>query len=213
MKKYLYLLLLASGSLFAQQLSFWDTYTQALRGDKIAQFQTGVIYERGIGVEVNQSHAAQWYLKSASQGYMDAQYNIGIMYIAGRGVEQNSTAGMMWLASAAKQGDKEAKSLLLEIIDGKHEKHEKPKDEKGKKPLLREMVSISPVRLKTIKPASICDHEGNCESVGAHVTITSKIKSGKYYKVSGTSGKTGWVPYTSEGWISEESVEPSPLAK
>lgn len=68
---------------------FWNTYTAALRGDKDAQFQTGVMFERGIGTDENQSLAAKWYEKASHQGHMDAQYNIGIMYASGRGVEQN----------------------------------------------------------------------------------------------------------------------------
>jgi len=206
MKKYLYLLIFFTSSLFASnQQSFWETYTAALRGDKIAQFQTGVIYERGIGVDVNQSGAAQWYLRSAEQGYMDAQYNIGIMYISGRGVEQNSTLGMMWLSSAAKQGDKESRKLLLEVIDGKYEIPAKSKKSEAIK--IREIVSIQGIRMKTNKDSMICDQNGNCIAIKIHTTVTSRAKSGEYYKVSGIGGKKGWEPYENEGWIHEKDVQ------
>jgi hypothetical protein len=185
--------------------SFWETYTSALRGDKIAQFQTGVIYERGIGVEQNQTQAAEWYKKSAIQGYIDAQYNIALMYASGRGVEKNDGFAMMWLSLAAKQGDREARKLLLEFIDGKYDK--KNKSVSGKTPTIGTPVFITPLRLKTKEGAQICTQDGSCDSYKANTTVTSKIKSGTWYKVSGIGGKNGWEPYEKEGWIDEASVE------
>lgn len=182
--------------------TFWETYTEALRGNKFAQFQTGVIYERGIGVESNQSQAALWYLKSAEQGYLDAQYNVAIMYISGRGVECNTTAGMMWLSVAAKAGDKEAKKLLLDVIEGKYDKV------KTSASLFKisEIKEISGVRLKTNRHTKICDTSGQCIEIKANTTVTSRAKSGSFYKVSGTGGKNGWEPYVGEGWIEESDV-------
>lgn len=181
------------------QKAFWETYTAALRGDKVSQFNVGVIYERGIGVEQNQSMAASWYLKAAQQGHVDAQYNVAIMYVSGRGVDKNVSEGMMWLASAAKHGDKESRKLLLEVIDGKYDNIAKPKLDKG--------VPITAVRMKTIKDTMICDGAGECSPIKAQTTVTSKVKNGSYYKVSGIGGKNGWEPYEKEGWIDEASVE------
>ncbi|WP_310439349.1 tetratricopeptide repeat protein [Sulfuricurvum sp.] len=205
MKKYLYTLLFSS--LFASEIqqSFWETYTAALRGDKVAQFQTGVIYERGIGVEANQTQAAEWYLKSAQQGYIDAQFNVAIMFVRGRGMEHNVTQGMMWLASAAKQGDNESRKLLLDVIDGKYDKTLKSSE--SEKIKIGEVIPIAGIRLKTNKDTKICDQSGSCNMIKAYTTVTSRAKSGKYYKVSGTGGKNGWEPYIGEGWISEEDVQ------
>lgn len=189
----------------AEQESFWETYTAALRGDKVAQFQTGVIYERGIGLEANQTRAAEWYLKSANQGYLDAQFNVAIMLVRGRGVEHNVTQGMMWLASAAKQGDKESRKLLLEVIDGKYDKPLKPSE--SEKIKIGEVIPIAGVRLKTNKDTKICDQSGSCNAIKAYTTVTSRAKSGNYYKVSGIGGKKGWEPYENEGWIDERDVQ------
>jgi hypothetical protein len=183
--------------------TFWDTYAAALRGDKIAQFQTGVIYERGIGVEANQTQAALWYLKSAEQGYLDAQYNVAIMYIGGRGIEENSTAGMMWLSLAAKGGDKEARKLLLDVIDGKYDKVKKEQSTPIK---IVEITPIVGIRLKTNRDTKICTPEGQCVGIKANTTVTSRAKSGSLYKVSGIGGKNGWEPYVGEGWIEESDV-------
>jgi hypothetical protein len=189
----------------AEQESFWETYTAALRGDKVAQFQTGVIYERGIGLEANQTRAAEWCLKSANQGYLDAQFNVAIMLVRGRGVEHNVTQGMMWLASAAKQGDKESRKLLLEVIDGKYDKPLKPTE--SEKIKIGEVTPIAGIRLKTNKDTIICDLSGSCNAIKAYTTVTSRAKSGKYYKVSGIGGKKGWEPYEHEGWIDEGNVQ------
>ncbi len=188
----------------AEQESFWETYTAALRGDKVAQFQTGVIYERGIGVEANQTRSAEWYLKSAQQGYMDAQFNVAIMLVSGRGVEHNITQGMMWLASAAKQGDNESRKLLLDVIDGKYDKPLKSIESEIK---IGEVIPIAGIRLKTNKDTMICDQSGNCTAIKAYTTVTSRAKSGEYYKVSGTGGKKGWEPYEQEGWIHKKDVQ------
>lgn len=203
MKKYLIALLSLLTILTASEpQSFWETYTAALRGDKVAQFQTGVIYERGIGVEENQTMAAQWYEKAAKQGYIDAQYNIAIMYTTGRGVSEDKGLAMMWLSLAAKQGDKEARKLLLEIIDGKH-------DERPKKTAIaftEGLTPISPVRLSTKEGATVCIEGGECSVYPINTTLTSRSKRGKYYKISGIGTATGWQPFAKEGWIDEASV-------
>lgn len=203
MKKYLIILLSFLATLAAEPpQSFWETYTSALRGDKVAQFQTGVIYERGIGVEQNQSMAAQWYEKAAKQGHVDAQYNIAIMYTTGRGVNEDKGLAMMWLSLAAKQGDKEARKLLLEIIDGKHDHHPK----KNTITFSEELMPISPVRMSTKEGAMVCITAEECLAYPANITLTSRSKRGKYYKISGIGTATGWQPFAKEGWIDEGFV-------
>lgn len=210
MKKQLYLLLFLFSTLFASEpeQSFWETYTAALRGDKVAQFQVGVIYERGIGRDANQTQAAQWFEKSAEQGHVDAQYNIAIMYAAGRGVDTDEGKAMMWLAKAAKQKDKEARKLLNDIIDGKLDK--KTSDSENN---YHDAVSdnffetITPTTLITKEGAKACDHKGICIALKANTALTSTSKNGQFYKISGTVTKKGWQEYKKEGWIDENSVE------
>lgn len=222
MKKYLYLLLFLSSSIFASdpQQSFWETYTAALRGDKVAQFQIGVIYERGIGIEQNQTQAAQWYEESARQGYVDAQYNIGIMYASGRGVSQDEGLAMMWLARAAKQKDAESRQLLLKMIDGELDAD---KQSKAKKAVVNKsenveqksvvqtasetIEDITPVTLVAKAGSIVCDEKNQCTPYKTGSVLTSTKKKGKYYKISGIATKRGWQPYEKEGWIDENSVE------
>ena len=123
MKKLLLSICLISSTLFAlpTKQTFWNTYTAALRGEPHAQYETGVMFEQGLGTDSNQSMAVKWYEKAAIAGHKDAQFNLAIMYASGRGVEQNIQFAMMWFASAAKQGDNEARKLLNDIIDNKYE--------------------------------------------------------------------------------------------
>ena len=55
---------------------FW--YRKAAeQGDASAQYNLGVMYENGHGVEQDDEQAVFWYRKAAEQGYADAQYNLG----------------------------------------------------------------------------------------------------------------------------------------
>jgi TPR repeat protein len=105
MKKSLFYIVLLCMQLLAAGNAelFWNTYTAALRGEKEAQFQTGVMFERGIGTDVNQSQAAKWYEKAAIQGHIDAQYNMGLMYASGRGIEVcDDVAGLVCKAGGQR---------------------------------------------------------------------------------------------------------------
>lgn len=183
---------------------FWKIYTNALRGDKIAQFQVGVMYERGMGVDKNESMSALWYEKSAIQGYRDAQYNLGIMYASGRGVDLNDGFAMMWLGLAAKQGDSDAKKLVLDMINGTLNT---PNNTVKVEKISDGTQSIKAVRLSTKQGAKVCDLKGNCTQLSANTTLTSKIKKGSLYKISGIGTTKGWEAYLKEGWISDSSVE------
>ena len=54
-----------------------------------AQFNLGLVYHLGHGVDVNYKKAVEWYKKAAKQGHADAQYSLGIMYERGQGVDVN----------------------------------------------------------------------------------------------------------------------------
>ena len=48
----------------------------AERGDASAQYQLGVCYDKGAGVQANE--AVKWYRKAAEQGYAAALCNLGV---------------------------------------------------------------------------------------------------------------------------------------
>ena len=48
--------------------------------------------------------AAEWYRKSAEQGYARAQCNLGYFYENGRGVEKDLAKAVEWYRKSAEQG-------------------------------------------------------------------------------------------------------------
>lgn len=72
---------------------------------------TGIIKVRII-LRQNTSLAADWFRKSAAQGYSEAQFMLGKCYLAGNGVEKNKEEAMKWLKVATDQGNKEAEAEL-----------------------------------------------------------------------------------------------------
>ena len=85
-------------------LKVFDEFS--LKGDAIAEYKLGKMYDKGERVEKDYKKAKEWFEKAASQGYADAQYSLGNMYKYGRGVEKDS---------------KKAKKLFKEACDGGHQ--------------------------------------------------------------------------------------------
>ncbi len=73
----------------------------AEKGDATAQFNIGVMYAKGQGVQKDDSEAAKWYRKSAEQGDGYAQYSLGMIYKKGVGVAQDYVLAHMWYNLAA----------------------------------------------------------------------------------------------------------------
>ena len=84
-------------------------------GDVEAQFNLGVMYDEGAGVDQDLAVAAGWYQKAAEQGFVDAQANLGMMYYKGHGVPCDHEKATDWFRKAASQGDQEAADYLKQI--------------------------------------------------------------------------------------------------
>ena len=63
---------------------FQEIKVKAEAGDKDAQHNLGVMYERGEGVQQNRKEAVKWYRKAAEQGLAEAQYNLGVTHQKGK---------------------------------------------------------------------------------------------------------------------------------
>ncbi|CCQ72339.1 tetratricopeptide repeat protein [Magnetospira sp. QH-2] len=61
----------------------------AERGNPIAQFHFGALYDRGNGIAKDQEVAFEWFEKAAAQGHMDAQFNLALMLLNGRGAARD----------------------------------------------------------------------------------------------------------------------------
>ena len=95
---------------FATALKEWKPLAE--HGDASAQYNLGVMYEKGQGVPQNDKTAVKWYRLAAEQGDADAQNNLGVMYDKGKGVPQNDKTAVKWYKLAAEQGDATAQTNL-----------------------------------------------------------------------------------------------------
>jgi TPR repeat protein len=76
----------------------------AKQGYADAQFNLGIMYEKGQGVPQDYKSAVKWYRLAAEQGHADAQFNLGVMYANGQGVPQDNKTAVKWYRLAAEQG-------------------------------------------------------------------------------------------------------------
>jgi TPR repeat protein len=73
-----------------------------------AQFNIGLMYDKGQGVPQDYAEAAKWYRKAAEQGNAKGQYALGVMYYTGQGVPQDYAEAAKWYRKAAEQGNTSA---------------------------------------------------------------------------------------------------------
>ena len=77
----------------------------AENGYAASQFNLGVCYKTGRGVNHNVKEAFYWYQKSAENGNVNAQIRIGRCYEFGDGVEKDACSAAKWYQKAADQDD------------------------------------------------------------------------------------------------------------
>lgn len=88
LKKFLILLVLQV-SLFSMMntmnnLSFKELHELAEYGETQAQFQVGMRYYNGMGVNKDLDKAIEWFKKSAKAGHQEAAYYLGLIYLQKR---------------------------------------------------------------------------------------------------------------------------------
>ena len=88
---------------YATAIKEWTPLAE--QGNAIAQYNLGVMYERGWGVVQNYKTAVKWYTLAAEQGNASGQHNLGGMYGNGDGVLQNYIYAHMWFNIAASFGE------------------------------------------------------------------------------------------------------------
>ena len=82
--------------------------TRSEYGDADAQFNLGLMYAQGDGVQQDYVEATEWFRKAAVQGDSDAQFNLGLMYQRADGVPQDLVEAAHWYRRAAEQADAKA---------------------------------------------------------------------------------------------------------
>jgi len=84
----------------------------AAQGESAAQFNLGLMFYLGQGVEQDYVKAVRWYRLAAAQGNAGAQYNLGVMFSTGQGVAQDYVESVRWYRLAAAQGNADAQYNL-----------------------------------------------------------------------------------------------------
>ncbi len=73
-------------------------------GDPQAQFQLGVFYYHGQGVEQNYKTALKWLKRAGEQEHTVSQYWLGVFYELGLDGKQNYKTALYWYKLAGEQG-------------------------------------------------------------------------------------------------------------
>lgn len=82
-----------------------DIHQQAEQGNPKAQYQLGLMYLSGQGIQKDVKAAAKWYRKAAEQGNPEGQFGLGVLYFHGQGLPQDQQEAAKWYRKAAEQGN------------------------------------------------------------------------------------------------------------
>jgi TPR repeat protein len=99
----------------------------ASNGLDVAQYNLGILYFTGRGVEQDHEEALRWLKQAAEQGHTAAQFNVGVLYFNGQGAapswqniwpvslwtrSRNRAEAARWYERAASAGHAEAQYYL-----------------------------------------------------------------------------------------------------
>ena len=98
-------------------LRLWSRIAE--QGDAAAQYNVGVIYYNGLGVDRNFVEALRWYRMSGEQQYSLSEFRLGDMYFWGQGMTRDAVSARRWYRRAAEQGHLSAQLKLATMyLDG-----------------------------------------------------------------------------------------------
>ncbi|MFB3150751.1 MAG: thioredoxin domain-containing protein [Alphaproteobacteria bacterium] len=96
----------------------WESLAEG--GDASAQYNLGLLYHYGLGVERYRVTAAKWYVRAAEGGNAEAQKAVGDLYMEGFWGKRDYAKAAQWYEFAAQQGQIEAQRKLgVLLADGK----------------------------------------------------------------------------------------------
>jgi uncharacterized protein len=78
-------------------------------GESRAQYDLGLMYDRGDGVPQSDAKAMHWYERAAEQGEPRAQYNLGLMHFNGQGTPPDLVRAHYWISLSANRGNARAR--------------------------------------------------------------------------------------------------------
>ena len=111
---------------YEQALRLWLPLAEKDNAD--AQYNLGILYQKGLGVEKNLKTAFIWYKRASANGHTDAMYNLGIMYNKGRVVYRSPKDALKWWEKAAELGNAAAQfNIGVEYFYGRNKGKDVPK--------------------------------------------------------------------------------------
>lgn len=93
-------------------------YERARNGDPEAQFNVGLIYDRGDHGERDATQALKWYQEAADRGLPKSQYTLGAKHGLGRDLPKNKIESFRWIRYAANQGHTPSQWLMASYYFG-----------------------------------------------------------------------------------------------
>jgi len=100
---------------YAKAFTEWKTAAEA--GQAQAQFDLGVLYAQGLGVQRDLTVAERWYRKAAEQGNAEAEFALGQMYSRGWGVPRDEADALRWF-QMANSPDSDGPATDWSVIEG-----------------------------------------------------------------------------------------------
>lgn len=78
--------------------------SKANSGNPEAQFELGIAYDRGLGVDKSESEAMRWYRSAANSGHTEAQNNLAYLYETGPDGLKDMAEAAKWYKRSAIYG-------------------------------------------------------------------------------------------------------------
>ena len=94
------------------ETAFAEWMPLAERGSGDAQYNIGILYQYGLGVEIDFAVAALWYRRAAEQSHPNAQAKLGYLLARGLGIAKDLAESARWFREAAEQGVADARFNL-----------------------------------------------------------------------------------------------------
>lgn len=84
-------------------------------GNQNAQYNLGVLYQRGLGIPKSRKDATLWYRKAAAQGNQHASFALAVMYGSAKGRRFDPVEAYVWFWIAAQQGHPDGRTNMYRV--------------------------------------------------------------------------------------------------
>ena len=84
-------------------------------GLDMAQYNLGILYFFGQGVDLDYDQAFKWTSAAADQGHTAALFNLGSLYFSGQGTEADEDKAVQYYSRSARSGHAEAAITLARM--------------------------------------------------------------------------------------------------